>query len=123
MAYDLIIRNGTIVDGIGAPGVREDVAVKDGKIAARGRLDGSAAKTIDAEGQVVAPGIIDLHTHYDPQLTWEKLGTSSIWHGITTIMMGNCGLTLAPLRPQDREPMLQIFGKVEELSLSSLRAC
>src|SRR5215475_10494730 len=100
MAYDLVIRNGMVVDGSGFSRYRADVAVTDG------RIGGSARQTIDAEGLFVAPGIIDLHTHYDVQPFWDRLCTSSVWHGVTTVLTGNCGLTLAPLRPEHRETML-----------------
>jgi len=98
MPYDLIIRDGMVVDGSGFSRYRADVAVMDGRIAEIGRIRGSARRTIDAEGRFVTPGIIDLHTHYDVQPFWDRLCTSSIWHGVTTVLTGNCGLTLAPLR-------------------------
>jgi N-acyl-D-amino-acid deacylase len=123
MPYDLLIRNGILVDGTGFPRRRADLAVKDGRIAAIGRLGGAAATTtIDAEGLIVAPGVIDLHTHYDAQPFWDKLCTSSIWHGVTTVLTGNCGLTLAPLRPEHREAMLATFCCVEDLPVKSLSA-
>src|SRR3989441_3416593 len=122
MAYDLIIKNGMVVDGSGFSRYRADVAIKDGTIVEMGRIRGAAAASIDADGLFVAPGIIDLHTHYDAQPFWDKLCTSSIWHGVTTVLMGNCGLTLAPLRPEHREPMLATFCCVEDLPLKSLAA-
>jgi N-acyl-D-amino-acid deacylase len=119
--YDLIVANGMIVDGTGFPRYRADVGVKDGRIVEIGRLGGvAAATTVDAEGRFVAPGIIDLHTHYDAQPFWDRLGTSSIWHGVTTTLIGNCGLTLAPLRPEHRDAMLATFCCVEDLPLRSL---
>ena len=120
MPYDLIIRDGMVVDGSGFSRYRADVAVMDGRIAEIGRIRGSARRTIDAEGRFVAPGIIDLHTHYDVQPFWDRLCTSSIWHGVTTVLTGNCGLTLAPLRPEHRETMLATFCCVEDLPVSSL---
>jgi N-acyl-D-aspartate/D-glutamate deacylase len=120
MAYDLIVRNGMIVDGSGFSRYRADVGVKDGRITEIGRIRATAERTIDAEGQFVAPGIIDLHTHYDAQPFWDRLCTSSIWHGVTTVLTGNCGLTLAPLRPEHREAMLATFCCVEDLPLRSL---
>jgi len=122
MPYDLIIRDGMVVDGSGFSRYRADVAVMDGRIAEIGRIRGSARRTIDAEGRFVAPGIIDLHTHYDVQPFWDRLCTSSIWHGVTTVLTGNCGLTLAPLRPEHRETMLATFCCVEDLPVSSLAA-
>jgi N-acyl-D-amino-acid deacylase len=120
MAYDLIVKNGMIVDGTGFARYRADVGVKDGRITEIGRIRAAAETTIDADGLFVAPGIIDLHTHYDAQPFWDRLCTSSIWHGVTTVLTGNCGLTLAPLRPEHREPMLATFCCVEDLPLRSL---
>ena len=122
MAYDLVIQNGMVVDGTGFPRYRADVAIKDGRIAEVGRIRGAAGATIDAEGRVVAPGFIDIHTHYDAQPFWDKLGTSSIWHGVTTVLTGNCGLTLAPLKPENREGMLATFCCVEDLPVAALGA-
>lgn len=122
MPFDLLIKNGMVVDGTGFARYRADVAIKDGRIAEIGRIGGRAEKTIDAEGLFVAPGIIDLHTHYDAQPFWDRLCTSSIWHGVTTVLTGNCGLTLAPLRPEHRETMLATFCCVEDLPVRSLSA-
>jgi len=122
MPYDLIIKNGMVVDGSGFSRYRADVAVTDGRIAEIGRIRGSARQTIDAEGLFVAPGIIDLHTHYDVQPFWDRLCTSSVWHGVTTVLTGNCGLTLAPLRPEHRETMLATFCCVEDLPVTALGA-
>jgi N-acyl-D-aspartate/D-glutamate deacylase len=122
MPHDLIIKNGMVVDGSGFARYRADVAVKDGRIAEIGRIRGSAETTIDADGLFVAPGIIDLHTHYDVQPFWDRLCTSSIWHGVTTVLTGNCGLTLAPLRPEHRETMLATFCCVEDLPVGALNA-
>ena len=123
MAYDLIIKDGMVVDGTGFARYRADVGVKDGTIAEIGRLNGAAATTtIDAEGRFVAPGVIDLHTHYDAQPFWDRLCTSSIWHGVTSVLIGNCGLTLAPLRPEHRDTMLATFCCVEDLPVRSLSA-
>jgi len=122
MAYDLIIKHGMVVDGSGFSRYRADVAVKNGAIVEIGRVSAAAERTIDADGLVVAPGIIDLHTHYDAQPFWDRLCTSSVWHGVTTALMGNCGLTLAPLRPEHREAMLATFCCVEDLPVRSLSA-
>src|SRR2546428_513382 len=122
MPYDLVIKNGMVVDGTGFSRYRADVAFKDGTIVELGKIRGAAAATIDADGLFVAPGIIDLHTHYDAQPFWDKLCTSSVWHGVTTVLTGNCGLTLAPLRPEHREAMLATFCCVEDLPVRSLSA-
>ena len=103
MPFDLIIRGGSLVDGTGKPAFRADIAVQDGKIAAVGKLSDSAARVIDADGLVVTPGFIDPHTHYDGQICWDPQVTASSWHGVTTVVMGNCGVGLAPCRPADRE--------------------
>jgi N-acyl-D-aspartate/D-glutamate deacylase len=122
MPYDLIIRNGMVVDGTGFARYRADVAIEGGTIVEIGKIRGAATATIDADGLYVAPGIIDLHTHYDAQPFWDKLCTSSVWHGVTTVLTGNCGLTLAPLRPEHREAMLATFCCVEDLPVKSLAA-
>src|SRR3989454_1082317 len=122
MPHDLVIKNGMVIDGTGFARYRADVAIKDGAIVEMGRVRGAAAATIDAEGLYVTPGIIDLHTHYDAQPFWDKLCTSSIWHGVTTVLTGNCGLTLAPLKPEHREAMLATFCCVEDLPVKALAA-
>ena len=120
--YDLLIRGGTLVDGTGAPGRRADVAVRDGRIAAIGDVTGSAARTIDAEGAVVAPGFIDIHTHYDAQVFWDRMLSISPWHGVTSVVMGNCGFGVAPTRPAHRELILRTLERVEGMSLEALLA-
>ena len=103
MAYDMLIKNGTVVDGTGAPRFRADVAVADGKIAEVGTVADSAARVIDAADLIVAPGFVDPHTHYDAQICWDPLITSSSWHGVTSLVMGNCGVGLAPCKPESHE--------------------
>jgi N-acyl-D-amino-acid deacylase len=103
MAYDLIIKNGTVVDGTGAPRFRADVAIAAGRIAEVGQVKDSARRTIDASDLIVAPGFFDPHTHYDAQMCWDPLITCSSWHGVTSIVMGNCGVGIAPCAPKDRE--------------------
>src|SRR4051812_16198256 len=103
MEYDLLGRGGLIVDGSSLPAYGGDVGVRDGKIGGTGRLKGSAARTIDAAGLAVAPGFIDHHTHLDAQMLWDPYGTSEPENGVTTVVMGNCGLTLAPVKDSERE--------------------
>jgi N-acyl-D-amino-acid deacylase len=98
-----VIRNGTVVDGTGAPRERADIAVRDGLIVEVGKVEGTAARTVDASDLIVAPGFVDPHTHYDAQICWDDLPSPSCWHGVTTVMMGNCGVGLAPCRPEARE--------------------
>jgi N-acyl-D-aspartate/D-glutamate deacylase len=119
--YDLVITNGIVVDGTGLPRRRADVGIKDGRIAAIGFIEPSEGeRVIDAEGQVVAPGIVDPHTHYDPQLTFEPYATSSCYHGVTTVVAGNCGFSVAPLRPGDAPWLIQLFARVEGMDPSAL---
>src|SRR5262245_59661706 len=122
MPHDVIIKNGMVVDGSGFSRYRADVAVKDGRIVEIGRIRGSARTTIDAEGLFVAPGIIDLHTHYDVQPFWDRLCTSSILHGVTTVLTGNCGLTLAALLPEHRETLVATCCCVEDVLVRALTA-
>ena len=103
MSYDVLIKNGTVVDGTGAPRHAADVAVKDGRIAEIGKVSGSARKVIDAPDLIVAPGFVDPHTHYDAQICWDPQVSCSSWHGITSVVMGNCGVGLAPCKPQVHE--------------------
>src|SRR5713101_9599442 len=101
--YDLLIKNGTVIDGTGVPRYRADVAMNGGKIAAIGKVTDGAKKVIDAGDLIVAPGFIDPHTHYDAQICWDPLVTCSSWHGVTTVIMGNCGVGLAPCKPAERD--------------------
>jgi N-acyl-D-amino-acid deacylase len=123
--YDLIIRNGLVIDGSGLPRRRVDVGVKDGKIAKFGRLeDARATEEIDARGRIVAPGIIDAHTHYDPQITFDPYATMSCFHGVTTVLAGNCGFSVAPVRADDHDFMAGVFASVEDMdpiALSGVR--
>ena len=116
MAHDLIIRNGTVIDGTGTEAVRADVAVDGDRITAIGDLSGETARReIDAAGLLVTPGFIDLHTHLDAQVAWDPLMTSSSWHGVTTVLMGNCGVTFAPVRPDDRVFLAEMMESVEDV--------
>jgi N-acyl-D-amino-acid deacylase len=119
--HDLIIRGGTVVDGTGGPSRTADVAVDDGIITAVGELEGtSARRTIDADGLLVTPGVVDVHTHYDGQVTWDPLVTPSSWHGVTTIVMGNCGVGFAPVRPGSQEWLVQLMEGVEDIPGTAL---
>ena len=120
--YDLLIKGGRIYDGSGLPSYLGDVGVKDGRIVETGRLTGRASRVIDADGLAVSPGFIDFHTHLDAQLLWDPLATSSCFHGITTVISGNCALALAPCKEQDRDTILKSFERVEAISLAALRA-
>ena len=122
MAFDLVVRGGTIVDGTGRPGVRGDVGIRGGQIAALGEVKGRAAQTVDAGGLVVAPGFVDVHTHYDAQVMWDRMLTISPWHGVTTVVMGNCGFGVAPTRPDHRGLIMRTLEKVEGMSLAALEA-
>jgi len=122
MSYDLLIKNGFLVDGSGMPGYYGDLAVSGGKIAAMGKIDGPAKEVIDARHLVVAPGFVDVHTHYDAQLFWDPLATPSCWHGFTSVFMTNCGFGLAPCKPQDRDYITRMLVKVEAMPLESLKA-
>ena len=113
MAYDLLIENGTVVDGTGAARFNANVAVQNGRIAAVGKIDGDAATVIDAGGRIVAPGFVDPHTHYDAQITWDRLLSSSAEHGVTTVVMGNCGVGIAPCKPAEREWLADDLVTVE----------
>jgi N-acyl-D-aspartate/D-glutamate deacylase len=112
---DLVIRNARIVDGTGAASFTSDVAVKNGLIASIGTFAGTAHREIYAKGHVLAPGFIDIHTHYDPQICWDRLATPSIEHGVTTVVMGNCSLSLAPVKPGDRRKLVKMFEKIEDI--------
>src|ERR1700732_4596738 len=103
MTYDIIIKGGTIVDGTGAPRFDADLALANGSIAEIGRISEGATETIDARGLAVAPGFVDPHTHYAAQICWDPLITSSSWHGVTSVVMGNCGVGIAPCKPEVRE--------------------
>ena len=122
MAYDLLIKNGWVVDGSGRPRYRADVGVRGGRIAAIGRIRESAREVLDAEGQVVSPGFVDGHTHMDAQVFWDPLGTCSCWHGITTVVMGNCGFTLAPCAKEDRHLVIRNLQRAEDISLEAMEA-
>lgn len=116
MAHELVIQGGTVVDGTGAPARRADVAVDGDRITAVGEVDaGGAGRVIDAEGRLVTPGFVDLHSHLDAQVGWDPLMSSSCWHGVTSVVMGNCGMTFAPVRPGQAETLATMMESVEDI--------
>jgi len=121
MAYDLLIKNGRVIDGSGMPAFLGDVGIRKGKIVEIGRLRGDAARTIDANGLVVAPGFIDSHCHFDAQVTWDPLCTFSCYHGATTVIIGNCSLGMAPVRPGTAERVEEFLSYVEAIPMDTLK--
>src|SRR5262244_4408553 len=120
MAYDLLIKNGRIIDGSGMPAFRGDVAVRAGKIVELGKLSGAATRVIDADGLVVAPGFVDNHCHYDAQVTWDPLCSFSCYHGATSVIIGNCSLALAPVRPGRETRLAEFLSYVEAIPMEVL---
>ena len=107
--YDLVIRGARVIDGTGGPSQMVDVGVRDGRVVDVGEVDGAATQTIDADGLVCAPGWVDIHTHYDGQVTWDPEVTPSSWHGVTTVVMGNCGVGFAPVRPDGHDFLIELM--------------
>jgi N-acyl-D-aspartate/D-glutamate deacylase len=122
MPYDMIIKNGKVIDGSGLPGFHGDVAVSGGRIVEIGKVNGEARQVLNADGLVVAPGIIDNHTHYDAQVTWDPLCTYSCYHGITTVVIGNCSLAMAPAHREDRDVLAGVLSHVEAIPLEAIQA-
>ena len=118
--YDLVIRGGSVVDGTGAAARTADVAIRDGRIAAVGRVDGSGRQEIDAAGALVTPGFVDIHTHYDGQATWSSRMAPSSYHGVTTAVMGNCGVGFAPVRTTDHDLLIELMEGVEDIPGAAL---
>lgn len=119
-AHELVIRAGTVVDGTGAPGRTADIAIDDGVIRTVGRVAGRGAREIDADGALVTPGFVDIHTHYDGQATWDHQLVPSSWHGVTTAVMGNCGVGFAPVRPADHQRLIELMEGVEDIPGTAL---
>jgi N-acyl-D-amino-acid deacylase len=119
---DVVIRGGTVVDGTGVPRYQADVGIKDGRVARiSGRIQGGGAREIDALGCIVAPGAIDLHTHYDAQLNWDPYATLSGWFGVTSVSIGQCGFGFAPTRPEDRDLNMRMMNRIEAIPLKSMQ--
>ena len=120
--YDLVIRGGTIVDGTGIPRYQGDLGVKDGRVAKiSGKINPQGAREIDASGCIVAPGAIDLHTHYDAQLNWDPYASLSGWFGVTSLTVGECGFGFAPTRAEDRDLNMRMMNRIEAIPLESMR--
>ena len=120
MAYDIVIKNGTVIDGTGSQQRHADVAIQGDRIAEIGTVTGAAKRTINAEGKLITPGFVDIHTHLDAQIWWDPAVSSSCWHGVTSVVMGNCGVTFAPCRPQDRDYLAHLMESVEDIPATSI---
>ncbi len=120
MSHDLVIRDGEIVDGLGSAPFHGDVAIDGDRITAVGDVNSSGAKEIHAGGNLITPGFVDIHTHLDAQFGWDALGTSSCYHGITSVVLGNCGVTFAPCKPEDREYLAELMESVEDIPRTSI---
>ena len=120
MTYDVVIRGGRVVDGTGLPGFAADIAITGDRIAKIGRINEPGVREVDADGCIVAPGFIDVHTHYDVQLDWDPIASPSCWHGVTTVLTGNCGFTVAPARPEDVGWLAAMLSRVEGMSKQAL---
>ncbi|HYZ98675.1 MAG TPA: amidohydrolase family protein, partial [Acidimicrobiales bacterium] len=113
--HDLVIRGGTVLDGTGAPARTADVAIDGDTVVEVGRVTGTAARTLDAGGLLVTPGFVDIHAHYDGQASWDERMVPSSWHGVTTVVAGNCGVGFAPVRPTDHARLIELMEGVEDI--------
>src|SRR3954454_8392081 len=120
MTHDLVIRNGSVVDGTGAAPRPADVAIDGDRITAVGSVDERGRRELDADGRLVTPGFVDIHTHLDAQIHWDPLGTSSCWHGVTSAVLGNCGVTFAPAAPDERDYLANLMESVEDIPANSI---
>src|SRR3954468_9062080 len=118
--HDLVIRGGNVVDGTGAPARTADVAITDGVVTEVGEVDGAAHETLDADGLLVTPGVVDVHTHFDGQLTWDEMLTPTCWHGVTTVVVGNCGVGFAPAKHDKRDWLIGLMEGVEDIPGAAL---
>ena len=120
MNYDIVIKGGTVIDGTGAAARVADVGIVGDRIVTVGTCEGEAARVVDATGKLVTPGFVDIHTHLDAQLAWDPVGTVSCWHGVTTAVMGNCGVTFAPCKPEDRQQLAEMMESVEDIPADAI---
>src|SRR5437016_10837802 len=118
--HDLVIKGGSVVDGTGEPARTADVAISDGVVTDVGKIDGGARETVDADGAIVTPGFVDVHTHFDGQVTWDPMLTPSCWHGVTTVVMGNCGVGFAPAKPDRHQWLIGLMEGVEDIPGTAL---
>jgi N-acyl-D-aspartate/D-glutamate deacylase len=122
MSHDIVIRNGLVVDGLGAEPQPADVAIDGDRVTAVGEVDGRGQREMDVDGRLVTPGFVDIHTHLDAQLAWDPVGSSSCWHGVTSVVLGNCGVTFAPCKPEDRQYLAEMMESVEDIPADSIMA-
>ena len=119
-SYDIVVRNGLVVDGTGSPAIHADVAISGDRIVEIGKIDGTATRTINADGRLVTPGFVDIHSHLDAQVAWDPACSSSCYHGVTSVAVGNCGVTFAPVRPTDHDILARLMESVEDIPAGSI---